>query len=235
MLITLRTHLLAALCACLLAGLGYGQTIRGRVIAIADGDTLTVLDERQQSREIRLNGIDAPESRQEFGAAAKRALSELAAGRDALVFWSKIDKYDRIVGTVLVGSTNVNLELVRTGMAWYYRQYADEVPEIERAQYEAAEREARTDKRGLWQQLSPAPPWAFRHPEQAESLPPPALRSPAPPEPPPAGRIIGNRNSGIYHLPHCPSYALVAERNRQYFANEADAARAGFRRARNCP
>lgn len=64
---------------------------------------------------------------------------------------------------------------------------------------------------------------------------PPALQSAGPQEPSPAGRIIGNRNSGIYHLPDCPSYASVAERIRQYFDTEADAARAGFRKARNCP
>ena len=103
---------------------------------------------------------------------------------------------------MLIGSTNANLEQLKAGLAWFYRQYAADVPEIERAQYEAAETEAREGKRGLWQQSNPVPPWEVRHPEQADTI--------AAPSAPASGsasatagqrtaeRIIGNRNSGIY-------------------------------------
>jgi Metal binding domain of Ada len=47
-------------------------------------------------------------------------------------------------------------------------------------------------------------------------------------------RIIGNRNSGIYHWPGCPSYNRIALRNRVYFKTRAEAERAGYRAARNC-
>ena len=46
--------------------------------------------------------------------------------------------------------------------------------------------------------------------------------------------VIGNRNSGIYHLPHCPSYSRVGAQNRKPFETEAEAIEAGFRRAGNC-
>lgn len=237
----LKLILAAAFLVCLLCGFGHSQAIKGRVVAIADGDTLTVLDGQNQQHKIRLNGIDAPESGQDFGQASKRNLSELVFGKDVAVIWSKVDKYQRLVGTVLIGSTNANLEQLKAGLAWFYRQYAGDVAEIERAQYEAAESEARAEKRGLWQQSKPVPPWEFRHPEQTESIAAPSApvtASPGAATTPgqrTTGRIIGNRNSGIYHLPNCPDYSKVSERNREYFDTEADAAKAGFRKARNCP
>ena len=112
----------------LFGGDGHSQTIKGRVVSIADGDTLTVLDSQNQQRKIRLNGIDAPESGQDFGQVAKRNLSDLAYGKEVSVVWSKTDKYGRIIGTVFVGSTNVNLEQLKAGLAWFYRQYAGDVP-----------------------------------------------------------------------------------------------------------
>ena len=233
--------LAAAFLACLFVGTAHSQAIRGRVVAIADGDTLTVLDGQNQQHKIRLNGIDAPESGQEFGQASKRNLSELVFGKDVAVIWSKTDRHSRKVGTVLVGSTNANLEQLKAGLAWYYRQYAGDVPEIERAQYEAAEAEARAEKRGLWQQSKPVPPWEFRHSEPAEPIAAPSAPVTASPSVATTpgqrttGRIIGNRNSGIYHLPNCPDYSRIAERNREYFDTEADAMKAGFRKARNCP
>ena len=228
----------AAFLVCLFAGTGHSQTIKGRVVAIADGDTLTVLDSQNQQRKIRLNGIDAPESAQEFGQASKRNLSELVFGKEVAVIWSKVDKYQRLVGTVLVGSTNANLEQLKAGLAWYYRQYAGDVPEIERAQYETAETEAKEGKRGLWQQARPVPPWEFRHPEQADTVATASVTSPGAATATgqrTAERIIGNQNSGIYHLPNCPDYSRVSERNREYFDTEANAVKAGFRKARNCP
>lgn len=49
------------------------------------------------------------------------------------------------------------------------------------------------------------------------------------------GKIIGNRNSKIYHLSNCPSYSSVSEKNRVYFESEEEAVRAGYRKAKNCP
>ena len=107
---------------------------------------------------------------------------------------------------------------------WFYRDYAGDVPADKRPAYQQAEVEARAAKRGLWRDPNAIPPWDFRHPrsEVASS----AVS---------AGRIIGNRNSKIYHLPNCPDYSRVAERNRIYFDTPEEAERAGFRQARNCP
>ncbi|MEP7338569.1 MAG: thermonuclease family protein [Acidobacteriota bacterium] len=185
------------------------------------------MDGSNTQYKIRFNGIDAPESKQDFGQASKRNLSALVFGKDVVVTWRKIDRYGRIVGTVMVGSVNANLEQLRAGLAWYYRQYSADVPAENRQLYERAEAEARTARRGLWQQQNPQPPWEFRHPNQSVSTPAPGSQA--------SGRIIGNRNSQIYHLPNCPDYQKTTEKNRVYFETEAEAQRAGFRKARNCP
>jgi endonuclease YncB( thermonuclease family) len=223
----------AGLAAFLTAAIG-AQTpgVTGRVVAVADGDTLTVLDASKQQHRIRLNGIDAPESGQPFSTVAKAHLSDLVFGRDVTVVGSKIDRYGRFVGTVIVGARNANLEQLRAGLAWYYREYAGDVAPENRLLYEAAEAEARAIKRGLWRDASPQAPWAWRGGEPAPVAAPRGLLSATPTAP--AGRVIGNRNSNVYHVPGCRSYNDVAERNRVYFATEAEAQAAGFRKARNC-
>ena len=198
-------------------------TFHGKVIALADGDTLRVLTADKRQYIIRLNGIDAPEVGQAFGQVSKRHLSDLVFGKEVEVSGSKIDRYGRYVGTVLVDGSDANLEQLRAGLAWYYRDYGGDVPADKRGIYEGAEAEARAAKRGLWSDAHPIAPWDFRHPgpESASTTT--------------AGRIIGNRNSMIYHLPNCPDYTKVAERNRHYFDSRDEAERAGFRQARNCP
>lgn len=204
--------------------------LRGRVVAVSDGDTITVLDANQRQHKIRFNGIDAPESQQDFGQTAKRNLSHLIFGKDVAVTWSKIDRYGRIVGTVKSGGQDINLEQLRAGLAWYFRKYESDVPPANRRLYDAAEAEARRSKRGLWQQPNPTPPWDWR--AQGGNSPPIVEIED---RPGPAGRIIGNKNSMIYHRSDCPDYAKVSEKNQVYFNNEAEAERAGYRKARNCP
>ncbi len=141
--------------------------LRGKVVGIADGDTLTVLDASNAQHKIRLNGIDAPEIGQDFGQASKQNLSMLAFSKDVAVVWSKRDRYGRIVGTVIYGALDLSLIQLRDGFAWYFRQYEQDVPPVERLLYAAAEEAARTQRRGLWQQPGARPPWEVRHPEQA--------------------------------------------------------------------
>ena len=98
------------------------DVIIGKVVNVADGDTITVLEDRTQHR-IRLYGIDAPERRQDFSNRAKQFASDLVFGKKVRVVKKDIDRYDRIVGIVYVGDVCVNEELVRNGLAWVYRYY----------------------------------------------------------------------------------------------------------------
>jgi endonuclease YncB( thermonuclease family) len=225
-------------------------TITGKVVGVSDGDTITVLDEQKRQYKVRLDGIDAPESSQDFGIRAKQSLSDLVSGKTVTVISSKKDKYGRTLGKVTLDGKNINLEQINRGMAWFYRYYAKELKPEDATAYEQAEAQARKDRRGLWADASPTPPWDFRRGNRtakapgASSIPPwdftPSKSVKAAGSKPPAtatasGQIIGNRNSKIYHLPNCPDYSKVSERNRMPFKTEAEARAAGYRKARNCP
>jgi len=199
------------------------EDLRGRVVAVADGDTVTVLDANNRQHRVRLNGVDAPELGQPFSQVSKSYMSSLVFEREVLVAGQKVDRYGRLVGTVYIGDKNANLELLRSGLAWYYRDYEGDVPVTWRAVYAAAEAEARSAKRGLWQEAQPAAPWDFRAGTVAPSSAATTL-----------GAVVGNRSSGIYHVPGCRDYGRIAERNRVHFKTEAEAVAAGFRKARNC-
>ena len=156
----MRLWLVVAFCS--FVGIAQADTLSGRVVAVHDGDTITVLDASRTQHKIRLAGIDAPESKQAFGGRSKQNLSNLVYNRQVTVNWQKYDRYGRTVGVVLVDGHNVNIEQVRTGMAWWYRQYARDQSPADRSLYEAAENDARTAKRGLWVDTNPVPPWEWR-------------------------------------------------------------------------
>lgn len=136
--------------------------LRGRVVSIADGDTLTILDAEKRQHIIRLSGIDAPEKAQPFGNVSKRNLSGLAFGRDAVADCPKIDRYGRNVCRVLVGGLDVCLEQVRAGLAWHFKRYEREQPEEERRAYAEAEERARGEHLGLWSVADQVAPWDWR-------------------------------------------------------------------------
>jgi endonuclease YncB( thermonuclease family) len=132
------------------------KTLEGKVVKIADGDTLTLLTSINEQIKIRLAGIDTPERKQPFGNRAKQALSSLAFQKQALVEVETIDRYGRTVGVVFVDGQNINAELVKQGMAWVYREYNKD-----RALYEL-ESKAKEKKLGLWLDKKPIPPWEWR-------------------------------------------------------------------------
>ena len=146
----------------------HAEIITGRVVGIADGDTLTLLDATHQQHKIRLIGIDAPEKAQDFGQKAKTSLSAMAFNQDATAECRKRDRYRREICVVSVGGKDVGLEQVRMGMAWWYRQFAKEQTTQERTDYEQAEFMAKIHRYGLWTSKNPIPPWDWRHGRSAE-------------------------------------------------------------------
>jgi micrococcal nuclease len=126
-----------------------------QVIGIADGDTMTVLV-NNKSVKIRLANIDAPEKKQAFGQRSKESLSELCWGKDAQYEKQAIDRYKRTVAVVTCGKIGVNREQVRRGMAWVYTKYNQDPFQI------AIQESAQEQKRGLWADTHPVPPWEFR-------------------------------------------------------------------------
>lgn len=134
--------------------------LQGRVVAIHDGDTLTVLTAAKEQVKVRLEGIDAPELKQDFGSRARQELSSLVFNKQVTVKVTGHDRYQRTLGRIFYGDLDVNLELVKRGMAWRFDQYSKE-PALGEAQTAA-----KRAKRGLWAGGNPIPPWEWRDSKQ---------------------------------------------------------------------
>jgi endonuclease YncB( thermonuclease family) len=137
------------------------RQFEGRVVRIADGDSLDVMW-RGRTVQIRLNGIDAPEYGQPWSRNARSALAALVASQNVRVQVVDTDRYGRAVATVSVHAAGrwieVNRALVRQGHAWVYRRYNRDRSAL------AAEQEARSAGSGLWSLPASqrVPPWDYR-------------------------------------------------------------------------
>ncbi len=145
------------------------ETLVGRVIGVADGDTLTLLDANKQTHKIRLSGVDAPEKKQAYGQQSKLSLSNLAYGRQATADCPKRDRYQRAVCVVTVAGKDVGLQQIHQGLAWWYRAYAHEQRAPDRRGYEQAEQVAQERRVGLWREKDPTPPWDWRRERREQS------------------------------------------------------------------
>ena len=118
----------------------------------------------QRPERIRLSGIDCPEKGQAFGKKAKQFTSALVYGKDVVIHVLSKDRHGRTVAdVVLPDGTNVSRELLRAGLAWWYRQYSKD------KSLGALEEEAQQAKRGLWADQNPIPPWEIRHSKQGRT------------------------------------------------------------------
>jgi endonuclease YncB( thermonuclease family) len=134
------------------------EELRGRVVGITDGDTLTLLTPQRREVKIRLAEIDTPERRQPYGTRAHQVLSDLAFRRDVRVDVQDTDRYGRTVGRIYAGRVDVNAEMVRRGAAWVYRRYSRDPALL------VLEDEARQAQRGIWAlpESQRTPPWEWR-------------------------------------------------------------------------
>lgn len=132
-----------------------------KVVGIADGDTLTVLENNKPVK-IRLAYIDAPERAQAFGNRSRQSLSDLCYGKEATYIVRDIDRYKRIVATVTCDGTEANRAQVENGMAWAYSRYNkdDTLPMLQKRAHE--------EKRGLWADPQPVPPWEWRKEKRSQ-------------------------------------------------------------------
>jgi micrococcal nuclease len=150
-----RLLLAATLALCLGASCG-GEHLEGKVVAVHDGDTVTVLRGGEQVK-LRLACIDAPERGQAFGSRSRDLLAELVMGRAVTLEVIDRDQYGRTVARLHVDGNDVNLAMVRAGLAWHYRYHCPDD-----AALAAAEAEAREARRGLWADAHPEAPWEWR-------------------------------------------------------------------------
>jgi endonuclease YncB( thermonuclease family) len=128
----------------------------GKVIGIVDGDTIIVLNENNEQIKIRLEGIDCPESNQDFGNRAKQEVSGLCFKKNVHVIQSGTDRYGRMLANIYLNDLCINKELLKRGMAWHFKKYNSD------AELAKLEIEARKEKIGLWSHPNPEAPWDFR-------------------------------------------------------------------------
>ena len=140
----------------------HAKTLEGLVVGVADGDTITVLDQQKNTYKIRLQGIDAPEKKQAFGEKSKQSLHSLVHSKKVRIEYDKEDKYGRIVGKVTVGDLDICLQQLTLGLAWHYKKYQNEQSASDQAVYSDTELKSKTLKLGLWGDDAPMPPWEFR-------------------------------------------------------------------------
>lgn len=138
------------------------KVFSGYVTRVSDGDTIRVETDSGQNLRIRIQGIDAPESDQEFGGEAQQLLSKLILNREVVVSADETDRYGRSLGQVALEDTDIGLYMLEHGLAWTYRNYLSSMRSDWRNAYIAAEQKAREDGVGLWQSEQPVPPWTWR-------------------------------------------------------------------------
>lgn len=141
----------------------------GKVINIADGDTITVLDDHKISIKIRLLGIDCPEKSQAFGHRAKKALSDKIFSQRVNIHTHGKDYFGRTLGVVTFNDEDINEWLLTEGLAWHFKKYAKSQTPEDAKRYSLAQADAQRLKRGLWADEKPIPPWIFRDQQKKSS------------------------------------------------------------------
>ena len=140
-----------------LSGSLVAAEIQGKVIRVLDGDTIDVLQDKKPVR-VRLLNIDAPEKKQAYGSWSTNQLKDLVAGQPVTVTYTQKDRYGRVLGRVVTtNGTEANRYMVQSGAAWVYERYNTDnsLPALQRV--------AQEQKRGLWAESHPVPPWEWRH------------------------------------------------------------------------
>jgi micrococcal nuclease len=129
-----------------------------QVIGINDGESLTLMV-NQKPLMLRLAGIDAPEKRQAFAQASRNSLHELCFGKDVSYRVQEEDGYGMSIAVVTCNGIEANRTQIERGMAWVYDRHNRDFT------LPALQIMARRDRRGLWSETSPVPPWDFRRPQ----------------------------------------------------------------------
>lgn len=140
------------------------KILQGKVIRVLDGDTIEIktlpakIVVYEVPIRVRLINIDAPEKKQPFGRWSANQLKALLAAQPVTVTYTQTDRYGRIIGHVFTtNGTDASRFMVQSGAAWVYERYnADE-------SLPALQREAQEQKRGLWADANPVPPWEWRY------------------------------------------------------------------------
>lgn len=138
------------------------EFIEGKVLLVIDGDQFRVKASDGAAYNVRLHGVDAPEDLQPFGPESRKALEEIALGKDVKVVVHRKDSQGRYIGTAYIGGQDIAVKQLERGNAWHYKRFGGEQASDARMRYAMAELKARDAKKGLWTDAMPVPPWEYR-------------------------------------------------------------------------
>ena len=139
-------------------------------VRVIDGDTIEVTPLSGQSERVRLLGIDAPESAQEYGTESTSELAQCVNNAIVTIEWTERDRYDRLLGKVIANNADCNLNQLQKGAAWHYKEYQSSQTPYDRIEYANAEIIARLNGRGLWANQYPIKPSDYRSGKNSSNL-----------------------------------------------------------------
>jgi micrococcal nuclease len=142
------------------------EEMKGVVEKVIDGDSIKVREEGgSEVHEIQIEGTDAPEAKQDYGAQSTEALRKMVLDRKVRITWTKKDNFGRRLAQVYVGDEQINRNMIRDGHAWHFKRYnqSKELAQLEE--------EAKKSKRGLWGRENPQAPWDYRKENRSPDKP----------------------------------------------------------------
>lgn len=141
----------------ILPSLLHAENWEGKVISVLDGDTIIVLKSNKKIS-VRLAAIDCPEKGQAWNQEAKQFTSDMVLGKVVKVVPLGQGMNDPIIAWVIIDEKNLSMELLKAGLAWYYKKhgYNKTIANLEF--------EVRSAEKGLWASslLDRVAPWDFR-------------------------------------------------------------------------
>lgn len=202
----------------------FSEVLTGKVVNVADGDTITILTPKNKQIKVRLAAVDTPEKKQAFGQKARDFTAGIVAGKIVTVEPETIDRYGRTVAMVFFNGTNLNEQIVQQGYGWVYRQYCkgafcDDWLNLEK--------QARDAGMGLWADKNPVPPWEWRHAKRTGGGN--VIKSNVPDG---AGIYHGNAKSHVFHGYECQHYSC--KNCTIAFTSPQEALNAGYLPHREC-
>ncbi|MGD2139893.1 MAG: thermonuclease family protein [Burkholderiales bacterium] len=145
------------------------QSVRAQVIYVTDGDTVKVRDAAGEEHWVRIISIDAPEKGrrdkpgQRYSDRSRKYLAALVAGEQVLLLTRGHDDYGRMLARIWFDGTDAGLAQVCAGYAWVYEAFVMQLPAADQQAYRDCQIKAKADRRGLWRDAHPVPPWVWRH------------------------------------------------------------------------
>jgi len=143
-------------------GLAVNLVISGKVTKVHDGDSVHITPPGKKRVIVRLAAIDAPEVKQNHGIVSRDYLRQKILNRQVTAHCNKVDKYRRQICVIRQNNQDINLEMLKTGKAWYYEKYSKEQNRSDQRAYRKASKNAKKNKLGIWADDTAIPPWEFR-------------------------------------------------------------------------